>query len=256
MMSVAIALLGVFPVSFFAYVLSERVAVTHQARVGRAISMRLFFIQHWLDFLSDIKRVPSRRAWLIYSVQLSAAAVLAVPVEGLFYLYLMVCWLLVVLTTEGALNVFDRVSSDRSQMRILLGSLIAFLCVFAASIPQTSFDVLSWGFRWEQFLFFIPFQIAGMMIFAEAPFFSLNGRVYWLRSARFFVWSLVTAQLFLGGNLLGLDLYVKGAGLYVFFRLVGQYFPKYAQEDWTRVALLYLIPLTFFLFLGVALIHV
>ena len=48
-MDVFLAVFGLFPISFFAFVASERVNVIHQARVGRGIVFGDYLNQQWVD---------------------------------------------------------------------------------------------------------------------------------------------------------------------------------------------------------------
>lgn len=256
MMQAALAILGLFPVSFFAFVCSERLNVTHQARVGRAISFGEYLNQQWVDMISDLKSIPNLRAALLYLSQLSAAALLFLDIDGAFYLYLLLNWFFIVISTHDDLDVFERVSSDRSQMRFLLGAFVAFVCVLGCGLSQGSLNISAWHWDWTHLLFILPFQIAGMVLFGEHPFTPLYPRVFWLKSSRFFVWSLLSTEIFLGGSWFALDFYLKALAIYLVSRLIGQYFPKYAQADLFRIGILYLVPITFFLFLVSAVIHV
>ena len=76
----------------------------------------------------------------------------------------------------------------------------------------------------------------------------------WIRSARFYVWCMLSVKLFLGGNLAFFDGHLKAALLFVFCRLVAQYFPRYAQKDLYRLGLIYLVPLSIVLWLTTMLI--
>jgi hypothetical protein len=256
MTNVVLAVLGLFPVSFFAFVCSERLNVTHQARVGRAITFGDFLKQHWVDMMADLRSMPSFRGALLYLSQLSAVALLFLDVDGAFYLYLLLNWFFIVISTHDGLDVFERVSSDRSQMRFLLGGFVAFVCLLGCGLSQGETNVSSWHWDWTHLLFLLPFQIAGMVMFGEHPFEPVYPRVYWLKSSRFFVWSLLSTEIFLGGSWFMLDFYLKALAIYLVSRLAGQYFPKYAQADLFRIGILYLIPMTFFLFLVSAVIHV
>ncbi|MBS1959280.1 MAG: hypothetical protein JST80_07415 [Bdellovibrionales bacterium] len=255
-MDVFLAAFGLFPISFFAFVASERVNVIHQARVGRGIVFGDYLSQQWIDMIADLKSISSWRAVFLYLCQLSCAALLFLNVDCAFYLYLLFNWFLIVISTHDQLEVFERVSSDRSQMRFLIGAFISFICVLACGVGQGSLNISEWSWNWTNLLFVFPFQIAGMILFGEHPFAPMYPRIFWLKSSRFFVWSLLATKIFMGGSWFVVDFYLKTVAVYLVSRLMGQYFPKYSQADLFRISIQYLIPITFFLFLISAVTHV
>lgn len=255
MMALLVALMGVFPISFLAYVISERLSVTHQSRVGRGIHFSQYLAQHWADWFADYRTIPSLRVALLYLAQLSAVIFVFLDFPGGIFLYLAVNWALLVFTTHDELEVFERVSSDRSQIRFLIGTLTSSLCVLGAGIAAGSLVTSDTAWSMSLLLFLLPFIVSGMILFGEHPFSPLYPRVYWFKSSRFFVWCMLGSHLFLGGLGFGVDFFIKATGIYLLARLFGQYFPRYSQADLIRVMTLYLVPLVFLSFVLVGVLH-
>lgn len=256
MMELVLAVLGFFPVSFLIFVLSERVNVTHQARVGRGILFGQYFYQHWVDMIADLRLMPSRRDVILCLSQLLLVLLLFVSVDCAFYLYLLLNWFLMVASTRDSLGAVERIDLDRLQMRFLLGAIVSFICILGVGLSHGSLNLALLEWDWTHLFFILPFQVSGMVLFGEHPFTPANPRTHWLESSRFFVWSLLSAKIFLGGSWFVFDFYVKAAALYLISRLIGQYFPRYAQADLFRIMIVYFIPVVSFLFLLSAVIHV
>jgi hypothetical protein len=248
-MEIIVALLGVFPVSFLAFVLSERLSMVHQTRVGRGIQFGAFFAQQLSDWRTDFKTIPSIKVAMVYLLQLSAAALVFLDFNGAFVLYLAINWALLSFVTHDELEVFDRIGADRSQMRFLIGAFISFICVLGAGLTQQSANLSAWALAGLPLVFLLPFVVSGMVLFGEHPFSPFYSRVYWFKSSRFFVWCMLAARLFLGDVGFGLDFFIKSIMIYLGFRMLGQYFPKFSQADLFRISVIYFIPVVFFLFL-------
>jgi hypothetical protein len=243
MSAALLSALGVFPISFLMYVLSERMNAVHQARVGRGITLSEFFTQTWRDSFFQLKQMPNWRYILLFAVQISIVFCLDSHVENIFYVYLVLNFLVMEILSPTQDESMERVNSERASMRALIGSVIAFLCSFVVFAHSGTSELGEVQWSLISFLFLPFFQIAGMIIFAEAPFYEVVLENTWTKSLRFYVWCMVSAHLFLGGSVFFLDLHVKAAALFVICRLMGQYFPKFTQRDLFRVSVLYLIPM-------------
>jgi|GEM_PF-2391749 len=251
------AILCFFPISFLVYVASERVNAIHQARVGKAIGVGGFLSQSWIDMIADLKGIRSRALIGIYFLQYLIIFFLDFDLKLVFLIYLALNALVLTLSSKTDLDdVESRIESDRKQMRFLLASVLAFISAFVCFIHSgsTSLGHVVWS---PVYLIFLPvFVIAGMILFGEYPFSGVvRESSRWIDSARFYIWCAVAAQLFLGGSAFFVDLHLKAAALFVFFRLLAQYFPRYTQKDVFRLGVVYLIPIALVLWFWVTIVH-
>ena len=244
------------PLSFIAYVVSERANATHQARVGKGISFVGFSIQHAMDALNGMKSRKSAILILISLLQYSGLVLFDLPIPSVLLIYLMTNALALVLLnlfeasqeSEGVITA-KRIESDRIQIQFIFGSVLAFISSYASFsfsgtqvLPEVSLNLVAMPFL-------VFFQIAGMILYGEHPFTYLDYPRGWAGSARFYLWSLLSAKLFLGGSWFVFDLHIKAAILFVVFRLFAIYFPKYQQKDVLKIGMFYLIPLSVALWL-------
>jgi hypothetical protein len=123
------------------------------------------------------------------------------------------------------------------------------LCLFACFTLTKSTSLAQVHFAWTELFFIVPFQLAGMILFGEHPFQGMSKKPGWIESARFYVWSMLGAKMFLGGGDYFVDFHLKSAAIYMAFRVAGIYLPKFQQRDLLRVSILYLIPITGLLWL-------
>jgi hypothetical protein len=256
MISILLGLLCFFPLSFLAFVLSERANAIHQSRVGKAISMNGFTGQSWLDMVSEVKSVKNKSLFAIYALQYLIVFFFDFDLESVFLIYLALNGFVLVMSSKLDLeDAEQRIEADRIQMRFLLGSVLAFISAFVCFIHSgsTSLAQISWS---PFYLLFLPlFVVGGMITFSEYPFSTVNRQSRWIDSARFYIWCALAAQLFLGGSLFFIDLHLKAILLFVGFRLAAQYFPRYTQKDMFRLGVIYLIPIAVVFWLLVMIIH-
>ena len=256
MISLLFGLLCFFPVSFLAFVLSERANAIHQSRVGKAIGMNAFAGQSWLDMVADLKNEKNKIIFAIYALQYLIVFFFDFDIESVFLIYLALNGFVLAMASKLDLeDAEQRIEADRIQMRFLLGSVLAFVSAFVCFIYSgtTSLAQISWS---PLYLVFLPlFVVAGMIVFGEYPFSALQRQSRWIESARFYIWCALASQLFLGGSLFFVDLHVKAVLLFVGFRLAAQYFPRYTQRDVFRLGVTYLIPIAVVLWLIAMMIH-
>ncbi len=244
MISAILAIISIFPLSFLMYAMSERMVARHESRVGKQIAFRNFIWQTWVDARLEIKNIESKTTWILYAFQLSIVGLIALNFDYLIFIYLAVSGYLLIALAHGKNQVTKRIESDGQQVRFAVSSAIAILCLFGCFTisKTTNMSSVSWNFG--QLLFVIPFQLSGMILFGEHPFQGMLDKKGWLQSARFYVWSMLTAKLFLGGGEYFFDFHLKATILYLGFRICGIYFPRFHQKDLLRISILYLFPIT------------
>lgn len=256
MISILLSILCIFPISFLAFVVSERMNAIHQSRVGKAITIGSFLRQSWVDTCFELKTMKNKLLLLICSLQCAVVFFLDFDIELVLLVFLILNGLLLVTFSRSDLDdVEQRIDSDRLQMRFLLASVLAFISAFVCFVisGSTSLTQIVWS---PVYLIFLPiFVIGGMILFSEYPFVGLNRKIRWIESVRFYIWCVLAAQLFLGGSLFFFDLHLKAFALFMSFRLFAQYFPRYTQRDVFRIGVIYLIPISVVLWLLVALVH-
>lgn len=254
MISILLAIISIFPISFFFYALSERFIARHELRVGKQIYFFRFVYQTWVDATVEMKKQKNIWVWAMTVLQMSIVFLLDFNFHYAVFLYLAVnSFLMVHVHAKAA--VVDRIENDRVQVRQMIAMAVAVLCFFGCFISsrETSLAGVEWSFI--QLLFVIPFQLAGMIIFGEHPFQGMSKKPVWIESARFYVWSLLSAKMFLGGSVLFFDFHLKAAFLYIACRLLGMYVPTFFHRDLVRVSILYLLPVTGLLWLIAMLLH-
>ena len=243
-------LFSIFPVSFFFYALSERMIARHESRVGREIIFSRFISQTWVDSWVEVKRLKSLSQWFLFALQCSVIFLFEIDVEYLIFIYLAINgFALVHFTAEKTGTVSNKIEADRAEVRYSVASAIAALCLFGAFTLTKSTSLAQAHWSWMGLFFIVPFQLAGMILFGEHPFQGMSTKPSWIESARFYVWSMLCAKMFLGGGDYFVDLHLKSAAIYLAFRIAGIYFPKYHQRDLLRVSILYLFPITGLLWL-------
>jgi hypothetical protein len=256
MNSLFLGLLCFFPISFLAYVMSERLNAIHQSRVGKAIHGTDFLQQSWRDMFAELKNEKDRRLFAVYVLQYLVVFFLNLDIEAVFFIYLILNGLILALISPIDLDrVEKRIEADRTQMSFLLASTLAIISAFVCFMHSgsTSLAQVNWS---PIYLVFLPlFTVAGMILFGEYPF-ALTGRhSRWIDSARFYIWCALATQLFLGGGQYGVDLHLKAGSLFIGFRLVAQYFPRYTQKDVFRLSVIYFVPTAVVLWLLTMVIH-
>ena len=248
-LSILFALFSFFPVSFFFYTLSERLRVTHELRVGKQIKFFDFMLQTWVDALLELKQLSQNRVWVIYLLQFSILFLFDLDVDYLLFVYLAINSFLLIYLSKNQTAVVSRIELDRVQVRYAIAATVSFLCLFACFTSSGTTSLAQIHFNPLEILFIVPFQLAGMILFGEYPFQGMSKKTGWIDSARFYAWSMLTTQLFLGGGFFFFDFHLKAAFLYLACRLCGIYFPRFYHKDLLRVSILYLLPLTGLLWL-------
>ncbi len=240
-----LSLLSIFPASFFFFAISQRLRARHESRVGRQITFPDFFRQLWVDELVELRSIKTRRKWLLFFVQVSILFLFQIDAEYLVFIYLAVNGFLLSCCGKFETSVSEKIRADRFQVSFAIATLIAILCVFGCFTVSGSASLANIKWSWISLLFVVPFQLSGMILFSEAPFAGMEtGAACWLRSARFYVWSIFCVQLFLAGGDSFVLTHVKAGLLYLVFRAIGFYFPNYQQKDLLRISILYLFPVT------------
>jgi hypothetical protein len=237
-------LASIFPVSFLMYGISERMIARHESRVGKQVGWLGYLWQTWVDVRAGFgKRGLRGESWII-AFELALVFFIGIRVEYLIFIHLAWIGFLMVWLAQGAQRVIQRIESDGLQVRYAIAGAMALLCLVACFTYSKSTDVSA--VRWHPLLlvFVVPFQLCGMILFGEQPFRGLIDRSGWLYSARFYVWSLLTAKLFLGGGEWFVDIQAKAAALYLGARIFGIYFPGFRQKDLLRISIIYLFPIT------------
>ena len=262
MITLLVSLILFIPLSFISFVISERVNATHQTRVGRGIRFGSFFNQHVVDAIQEMRAFRSKSGLLILLFQFSGLIFFDLNFQSVLLIYLISNLVLLVLVSlneafEGKadLSIAKRIEFDRIQIQFCLAGLLALISSYACFSLSTTQSIPEVVYHFAALPFIIFFQIAGMILFGEYPFIYFEERKGWFRSARFYLWCLLSSKLFLGGELFVFDLYIKATLLFVLFRLVAIYFPLYRQKDLLKIALLYLIPLSIALWLMVMIAH-
>jgi hypothetical protein len=237
-------LASVFPVSFLMYAISERMIARHESRVGKQVGWVGFIWQTWVDARMELRTQTEPGTWLLYLFQLSMVFLLGIRVEYLMFIYIALIGFLLVWMSLGTQSVVSRIRADGQQVRFSIAGAIALLCLFVCFTCSRTTDMS--GVVWSPVLlaFVIPFQLCGMILFGEHPFRGMSEKSGWLPSARFYVWSLLTAKLFLGGGEWFFDIHFKAAVLYLGSRIFGIYFPGFHQKDLLRISIIYLFPIT------------
>lgn len=250
----AFSLLGIFPVSFILFSLSERVIARHEARVGKQIEFGGFIAQTWVDTVRDLRSLSPRYLWVLYLLQISVVFVFNLDLEFLLFPYFALNAVVLAIAEGSGGGVLERIDADRRQVAWAAASGIALLCSIAAFTLSHTTNPVAMEWTPGHLLFVVPFQLAGMILFNEHPFSAFKERSSWIQSVRFYAWSMLTAKLFLGGGSYFFDLQLKAGALYLFSRVAASYFPRYRQTDLFRLAVLYFFPITGFLWLGVMLL--
>ena len=235
---------SVFPVSFLMYSISERMVARHESRVGKQGGWVGFIWQTWVDARTEMATQGDRGMWLLHLFQLSMVFLLGIRVEYLMFIYIALIGFLFVWMSLRTNRVVSRIQADGQQVRFAVAGAIALLCLFVCFTYSKTTDMS--GVVWSPVLlaFVIPFQLCGMILFGEHPFRGMSERTGWIPSARFYVWSLITAKLFLGGGEWFFDIHLKAAALYLSSRIFGIYFPGVHQKDLLRISIIYLFPIT------------
>lgn len=243
MITLLLTFIFMFPASFIFFALSERMIARHESRVGKQITLFPYIYQTWVDAVLDLKKLARTKDWISFLIQFSIIFFLNLDIEYVIFIYLALLAFMLIYKSSLDENVYDRVESDRIQVRVGIGITLALLCLFACFAPSQSTSLVQIKFSWIGLILLVPFQLSGMILFSEHPFQGMSKRGTWIESARFFAWSLLSAQLFLGGGSLVFDHYLKAAFLYLLCRVVGVYFPRVYHKDLLRVSILYLFPI-------------
>lgn len=255
MISIIEGIISIFPISFLAYSMSERLIAKHESRVGKKIDGSDFVWQTWVDACLELKKVSPTILWLLYALQFSIIFLFNLNVEFLAFVYLALNGFALAYLAGYDSGAVKKIASDRLQTGHAVASGIAALCIFGCFTLSKSSSLAQVHWSWLELLFVVPFQLAGMILFGEQPFQGMRKKTGWIDSARFYAWSMLAAKLFLGGGAFFIDLHVKAAALYLIFRTFGIYFPKYQQRDLLRISILYLFPITGLVWLVAMLIH-
>ena len=235
--------IALFPLSFVVYSLSERMIARHESRVGKQISFAGFLWQTWVDERVSLGSLRPAD-WLVSLFQLSIVFLYEIPLEYLIFPYLAVNGFLLAFRTGREGGALGRIASDREQVCCAIASLVAGICLLGAFTVSKTTNMAAMHWSPAHLLFVIPFQLAGMILFGEAPFRGTREASSWSGSARFYAWSMLTVKVFLGGGDFFVDFQRKAAAIYLVSRIVAIYFPSFRQQDLLRVAILYLFPLT------------
>jgi hypothetical protein len=280
--------LTLFPISFFIYFISERLLMTHQSRVGLGQSISAFFSQAGINHFNLIRRPAALRSSVMIAIQFSLLAIVPMTESdfeknwspgGIWIVLIGIALVMgyrfssIYSEEQESVEVIQRTSIDRRLMMVFSGGALALISVLSIQghlgtwsltdvIRSQSQSPFHWNLFQEpfQWMFFILFQIAGMVIFEEHPF-SLQQLRYqdennllnsgWIRSARFYIWSLLSVSIFLGSGWLietwvpllsFITLHFKAAVVFIICRLIGLYFPKYSQQEAQQALLVFLIP--------------
>ena len=249
MISALFALLSIFPVSFFAFALSQRLIAKHESRVGRSILFLDFLWQTWLDSWVELKEIVPRWRWAVYALQFSIIFLFNYDLEYLVFAYLALNGFVLAHLGKVVSSPTQQIEADRLQVRFSIATGIAALCVFGCFTISKSTSLAQVHWSWLDLFFIIPFQLSGMILFGEHPFEGMSHRTGWVESARFYAWSMLGTKLFLGGGVFFFDLHLKSIVIYLVFRVFGIYFPTFHQRDLLRIGILYLFPITALLWL-------
>jgi hypothetical protein len=196
----AFSLLGIFPVSFILFSLSERVIARHEARVGKQIEFGGFIAQTWVDTVRDLRSLSPRYLWVLYLLQISVVFVFNLDVEFLLFPYFALNAVALAISEHSGGGVLERIDADRRQVAWAAASGIALLCSIAAFTLSHTTNPVAMEWTPGHLLFVVPFQLAGMILFNEHPVSAFKERSSWIQSVRFYAWSMLTAKLFLGGG--------------------------------------------------------
>lgn len=232
------------PFSFFFFVLTERIFALHQFRVGKKISFMGFMYQTFIDEIESLRRELTAATLFMYLVQVSIVFFLSHDPHAIFLIYLTAIGLVIAVLNDGEERPLARIANDGVEVRYFLAVtmiLVSLIAVFSAS-KTTSISLMGW--QWTHLFFVIPFGVAGMILFGEHPFRGPSPRNGWIKSFRFYVWSMIAAELFMGGGEVGIDLHAKAAGMYMVFRLFGNYLQTFYSRDLVRVCVVYLFPIS------------
>jgi hypothetical protein len=237
-------LTSIFPVSFVMYAVSERMIARHESRVGRQVGLIGFVWQTWVDSRNGLSGKSDTGTRTLHLFQLALVLLIGIRAEYLIFIQLAMVGFLLAWLALGTHRVVSRIEADGQQVRHSIASAIALLCLFVCFTFSRSTDMS--GVSWSPVLlvFVVPFQLCGMILFGEHPFHGMLEPRGWIPSARFYVWSLLTAKLFLGGGQWFLDFHAKAAALYLGSRIFGIYFPRFHQKDLLRISIIYLFPIT------------
>lgn len=248
------------PFAIFWFILSERMKMIHQSRVGSSQYFSGYVLQQLANLKAELGKPPTFLGLIQYTVQLSLIfSVVLSDQPGLFFLVLV--FNLFVSTIKRILAVEKtEIRTQRELERALIGSTLAFASSYVAISIQGSwnFDVLN--SQWTilssplSILGMVGFLVSGMVLFEEHPFQILDLRNSKERSTieapaisslRYYVWCLVACVLFLGGDdgFGALMLYLKATVLYLVSRQIGLYFPRYNKEILNKVHFHYLVPM-------------
>lgn len=253
MIQAFLSIILVFPASFIFYALSERAIAKHESRVGREILIGNFFVQTWFDSWEDLKSHRSLIYWFIFTLQCSIVFLFEIDVEYLLFIYLALNAIALVCLSPANHDAIAKIEADRNEVKYALSTTISLLCIFCCFTLSKSTSLVQIHWSWIEVFFVVPFQLAGMILFGEQPFQGMSAKPMWTESLRFYIWSMLCVQLFMGGGFLLVDLHLKAAIIYWAFRVAGIYFPRFQQRDLLRIGILYLFPLTGLLWLAVML---
>ena len=248
MIQALISILAIFPLSFVVFSLSERMIARHESRVGKQISLAGFIWQTWVDTRVELRSLKPL-AWLGYLVPLSVVILYGIDTEFLIFPYLAILGFILVRQSGQEARVLGRITSDREQVSFSVASAIAGFCVLGAFTLSKTTNMATLLWSPGHLVFVVPFQLAGMILFGEAPFVGFRRNPSWIASARFYAWSMLTTKIFLGGGDYFFDFQIKAMVLYLCSRLLAIYFPSFRQKDLLRISILYLFPITGILWL-------
>lgn len=249
------------PLSVFWFILSERLKYIHQSRVGQAQELSRFIIQNLINVRAELGKPCTFLAGVLYALQISfVACVMLSDLPGLFYL---LCALHIFIAAIYRIYSNDELDDHRSFERIVLGTSLAIASSFTifSSHGTWVMDVVSahWALLQNPLnaISFLTFIVSGLMMFDEAPFLthrsSLSPKTntvnsVFFSSLRFYVWSLLTTSLFLGGDdgVGVVWLYFKSTLLYMLIRLLASYFQNYKKRIINILQFKFLIPSVLF----------
>jgi len=250
-----LSILAIFPLSFVVYSLSERIIARHESRVGKQISLSGFVWQTWVDTWVELRSMKFI-VWFTHLFPLSIVLIYGIDAEFLIFPYLALLGFILVRKNGQNARVLERITSDREQVAFAVASAVALLCVLGAFTLSKTTNMATLPWSPGHLIFILPFQLAGMILFGEAPFLGFRTNPTWMGSARFYAWSMLTTQVFLGGGDYFFDFQIKSIGLYLCSRLLAIYVPTLRQKDLLRVSILYLLPMTGILWLLMMVIRV
>jgi hypothetical protein len=249
-----LSIFAIFPISFIVFSLSERITARHESRVGKQISLLGFIWQTWVDTRVELRALKLRE-WLGYVFPLFIVILYGIDAEFLIFPYLAILGFILVHQSNHDSQVLERISSDRQQVSFAVASAIAAVCLLGAFTLSKTTNMATLLWNPGHLIFIVPFQLAGMILFGEEPFLGFKAQPSWIRSARFYAWSMLTTKVFLGGGDYFFDFQIKTMVLFLCSRLLAIYFPSVRQKDLLRVSILYFLPITGVLWLVMMMIR-